>query len=500
LSQLVRGVWSVIFVVMLAGCGDDGGEAPEAGTAADSTAAADRAPGAGRRGDGRGLTEEQRAARRAGRAERGGGPDPGQLTDEQRAARRAAWAERGGRPGMSDDERAARIARRGEGGTEGGSAPSDRPHGEYGGPGGATKGEAAKGEGAKEGDKRQSESGKKSASAERGGRQAGGRGRGSQRDSRFQNRPVPVAVALVERGRIDAFYATTTSLEAEQEASVVARTQGIVEEIFVEEGDQVKAKDALAQLDTRRLALEVARTRTNIASLTRAFDRAKSLIKTKMISPELYDKAQFDFEREQATLALQLHDLEEATIRAPINGRITKRHIKIGNTLSPNASAFEIKRARIIEAVLNVPEKELPKMQVGQYARLRVDALGNRTFEGIVERIAPEVDAQSGTFRVTVSIDNAQDNLKPGMFARVSVRYDSNENTLLIARDAVVVQRNESTVFVVSGGKAKKQQVITGYTMEGRIEILEGLTEGDEIVITGQGGLREGSPVRVVAN
>jgi membrane fusion protein (multidrug efflux system) len=197
---------------------------------------------------------------------------------------------------------------------------------------------------------------------------------------------------------------------------------------------------------------------------------------------------------------LQLHDLEEATIRAPINGRITKRHIKIGNTLSPNASAFEIKRARIIEAVLNVPEKELPKMQVGQYARLRVDALGNRTFEGIVERIAPEVDAQSGTFRVTVSIDNAQDNLKPGMFARVSVRYDSNENTLLIARDAVVVQRNESTVFVVSGGKAKKQQVITGYTMEGRIEILEGLTEGDEIVITGQGGLREGSPVRVVAN
>ncbi len=328
-----------------------------------------------------------------------------------------------------------------------------------------------------------------------------GRGPGDRAEmmKRFQNRPVPVAVASVERGRVDAFYSTTTALSAEEEAVVVARTQGVVEKIFVEEGDVVTTGTPLAQLDTRRLQLEVARTETNIKSLNRAFERAQQLMKTKMISPDSYDDAQFSLEREKATLALQLHDLEEATIRAPIDGRVTVRHIKLGNTLSPGGEAFEIKRSALIEAILNVPEKELPKMKVGQYARVSADALEGDLFDGVVDRIAPEVDASTGTFRVTVTILNEADRLKPGMFARVKVRFDSKEDALLLAREAVVVQKDESTVFVVRDGSARKQPVVTGYAMDNSIEILEGLNEGDEVVITGQGGLRDGASVRVVA-
>tara|TARA_Y100001934_G_C12368407_1_gene784870 strand:- start:2768 stop:3730 length:963 start_codon:yes stop_codon:yes gene_type:complete len=316
---------------------------------------------------------------------------------------------------------------------------------------------------------------------------------------RFRNRPVPVAVSAVQRGRVDAFYNTTTSLTAEEEAVVVARTTGVVETIFVEEGDLVKAGDALAQLDTRRLELEVARTQTNIRSLERAFKRSQQLMETKMISPDAFDQAQFELEREKATLALQQYELEEATVRAPIDGRITVRHIKVGNTLSPNNEAFEIKRADTIEAILNVPEKEMAKMAVGQYARVSVDALEDSYFEGRVDRIAPEVDAQTGTFRVTVALVNDSDRLKPGMFARVNVRYDTSENALLVSREAVVIQKNERSVFVVRDGLATRQEVITGYSMDGNIEIREGLAEGDEVVITGQGGLRDGASVRVVA-
>lgn len=316
---------------------------------------------------------------------------------------------------------------------------------------------------------------------------------------RFRNRPVPVAVSAVHRGRVDAFYNTTTSLSAEEEAVVVARTTGVVEKIYVEEGDLVKAGDALAQLDTRRLTLEVARTETNIRSLERAFKRSQQLMETKMISPDAFDQAQFELEREKATLALQQYELEEATVRAPIDGRITVRHIKVGNTLSPNNEAFEIKRADTIEAILNVPEKELAKIAVGQFARVAVDALQDDYFEGRVDRIAPEVDAQTGTFRVTVALDNETDRLKPGMFARVNVRYDTSENALLVSREAVVIQKNERSVFVVRDGLATRQEVITGYSMDGNIEIKEGLMEGDEVVITGQGGLRDGASVRVVA-
>lgn len=314
-----------------------------------------------------------------------------------------------------------------------------------------------------------------------------------------RNRPVPVAVAKVQRGRVDAFYSSTTSLSAEEEAVVVAKTQGVVERIFVEEGDSVNAGDPLAQLDTRKLQLEVARTRTNIESLERIFARSEQLFTTKMISPDAFDAARYNLEREQASLALQLYDLAEATIRAPIRGTVTVRHIKLGNSLSPNNPAFEIKRAEKIEAILNVPERELVKLQEGQPASVKIDALASQSFDGVVARVAPQIDPQSGTFKVTVELANPENLLKPGMFARVDIRYDSNEDTLLVARDAVVTQKNESSVFVVRDGLANKQLVQLGYAMGADVEVLDGLGEGDEVVITGQGALRNGASVRVVS-
>ena len=330
------------------------------------------------------------------------------------------------------------------------------------------------------------------------GGRAGGRGGDPKAGAQFRDRPVPVAVTKVERGRVEAFYASTASLTAEEEAAVVARTQGVVEQIFVEEGDYVAAGAPLAQLDTRRLELEVARSRTNIESYERAFKRAKSLYETKMISPDAYDQALYNLERENASLNLQLYELDEATIKAPIDGVITLRHIKLGNTLNSNDRAFELKRSEVIEAVLNVPEKELSKLEKGQLAIVRIDALDSAEFEGVVNRVSPEIDPSSGTFRVTVSLNNPDNILKPGMFARVNVRYDSNENTLLLAREAVVTQKDENSVFVVKAGQATRQTITIGYAMGSSVEVLEGLDEGDQVVITGQGGLRDGASVRLV--
>ena len=315
----------------------------------------------------------------------------------------------------------------------------------------------------------------------------------------FASRPLPVAVANVELGRVDAFYSSSASLRAEEEASVVARTEGIVKALFVEEGDRVMLGTPLAQLDTRRLELEVARTRKNIESFDRAYERAKTLYESKMISPDAYDQALFSFEREQASLNLQLYELEEATIRAPIEGFITMRHIKLGNTLRPSDLAFEIKRAAVIEATINVPEKEILKLRTGQLAVVLVDAVEGSEFTGIVDRVSPEVDSSTGTFRVTVSLENKGNRLKPGMFARINIRYDTKENAVLVARNAVVTQKSENAVFVVRSGRAIRQAVVLGYVMGDKVEVLNGLVEGDQVVVTGQGGMRDKALVRVVS-
>lgn len=316
----------------------------------------------------------------------------------------------------------------------------------------------------------------------------------------FKARPVPVSIAAVERGRLDAFYSTTASLTAVEEATVVARTQGVVEAIFAEEGTVVKAEQPLAQLDTERLALELARTETNLESLRRAFERAEQLYASKMISPDAYDQARFNLEREEALKALQAHDLEEATIRAPIDGVVTARKIKLGNTLQPNSVAFEIKRADILEAILNIPEKELIKIRAGQSATIRVDALEDAQFDGTLVRVAPEIDPKSGTFRATVEARNELDLLKPGMFARVEVLFDSQADALLVAREAILNQRTGQNVYLVRDGLAHLQPVKTGYLMGDQVEVLTGLTEGDEVVIRGQSTLKDGSSVKVIVN
>ena len=130
-------------------------------------------------------------------------------------------------------------------------------------------------------------SGKDRLSIEGGPERSKGEGRGMAKPE-VKARPVPVTTTQVARGRLDAFYSTTATLTAVEEASVVARTEGVVEAIYVEEGSMVKEGQALAQLDTERLSLEIARTETNLESLRRAFERAEQLYASKMISPDAF--------------------------------------------------------------------------------------------------------------------------------------------------------------------------------------------------------------------
>ena len=211
---------------------------------------------------------------------------------------------------------------------------------------------------------------------------------------------IPVAVAQVRRGLIEAYYQGSTNLTAAGEAVVVARTRGVVEAIFAEEGDVVAAGEPLAQLETERLALELARSEAQLERLKTAYERAERMFEAKMISPNDFDDAKFAFAAEETNLQLRQYELREATIRATIDGVVTRRHIKVGHTLNQNTPAFEMKRLDTIEAELNVPEREIVRIRQGQPARVRIDALPDRNFSGEVARVAPEVDPTSGTFRV----------------------------------------------------------------------------------------------------
>jgi membrane fusion protein (multidrug efflux system) len=309
---------------------------------------------------------------------------------------------------------------------------------------------------------------------------------------------LPVEVAAVERGSALASLTGTTTLDAEAEATVVARTDGVVTEVLVEEGQYVRAGQPLVQLDDERLALEVRRAEATLRELEGTFERTRVMYEKQLVSREAFDQARASYENQQVTTDLARLALAHATVRAPIAGWVSARHVKDGNMVRVHDPVFDLTNLDPLRAELHVPERELAKLERGLPATLHFDALPGQTFEGRVALISPVVDATSGTVRVTVEVRDPSRTIKPGMFARVHVQYDRHEDALLVPRRAVVEEDDVLSVYVVVDSLAVRRPIATGYSNGDRVEVTEGLSEGDRVVLSGQTALRDSALVAIV--
>ncbi|PZO10795.1 MAG: efflux transporter periplasmic adaptor subunit [Lysobacteraceae bacterium] len=309
--------------------------------------------------------------------------------------------------------------------------------------------------------------------------------------------PVPVEVARVGKGPISASYAGTANLEAPGEAQVVAKSSGVVLQILVEEGDQVKTGQVLARIDPDRPRLEMERARANMRKLENNYRRSRELLASKLVSAEASEQIRFDLESAKAGFELAQLELSNTNIVAPISGVIAQRMIKPGNLMALNAPAFRIVDVSQLEAVLNVPERELATLRAGMPLRMAVDAIPGKTFTGRVDRISPVVDSGSGTFRVVCAFEGGG-TLRPGMFGRIEIVYDQRRDALTMPRVALLDDEGEPAVFVVRDKKAVRTPVVLGYINGELAEVRGGLKEGDDVVTAGKVAIRDGSEVEVI--
>ncbi len=310
--------------------------------------------------------------------------------------------------------------------------------------------------------------------------------------------PVPVEVDGAVRDEVVAIYTGTAALETDEDAMVVAKVSGEVESISVEEGDTVRAGQVLARLDGDRLRLEMERARANLAKLEQEYKRNTQLKERGLVSATAFEDIKYEMDALRAAFNLARLEVSYTEIKAPVDGVVAQRFIKVGNTLAVNDPVFHITGLDPLIAYLHVPEKEFRKLAAGQSAEVRVDAIPDKGFAGVIERISPVVDPQTGTFKVTLNVTDPSGRLKPGMFGRFNVVYDRREDTLLVPRVAMVDDESEHALFVVENGKAVRRQVRTGYPQGDQIEIVEGLDGTEEIVVVGQNGLKDGMDVEVI--
>jgi membrane fusion protein (multidrug efflux system) len=311
---------------------------------------------------------------------------------------------------------------------------------------------------------------------------------------------VPVEVAAATRSAVVAAFQGTSNLIAEAEADVVTKTSGVVLEIMVEEGDKVVAGQVLARLDSDRQRLNMKQSEANLRKLENDFKRQQELIERKLISQDVYDRSRYDLDTQRASYDIAKLELSYTEIRAPIGGVVSKRNVKVGNLIQLNQPLFKIDDFDPLEAMIDVPEREMRLIQAGQPVQMLVDALPDAVFTGNVARVSPVVDANTGTFRVVAQFKDDSGKLRSGMFGRVRVVYDQRADVLVVPRAALVGDDKDAAVFVVENDVAKRRKVQLGYTDGGKVEITDGLADGDKVVTLGQAALRDGAKVQVISN
>lgn len=318
-------------------------------------------------------------------------------------------------------------------------------------------------------------------------------------DEEEKTPPVPVEVLSPLRGDVFAMYSGTASLETEEEALVVAKVGGEVKELLVEESDRVNAGQILARLDGDRLRLEMERSLANLKKLQQEYDRNVELYEKGLVSSGAFEGIKYELDALQAAYKLAKLEYSYTEIEAPIDGVISERLIKVGNTISANDPVFRITDMEPLLGYLFVPEKEFRRLKPGQPAQVSVDAIPGQTFDASILRVSPVVDPETGTFKVTLAVTDPDNRLKPGMFGRFQIIYERRENVLLIPRMAVLEDDAEKTVFVVEDGVARRRDVETGYSRGENVEVLKGLSEGESVITLGQTGLKDGAEVTVVS-
>ena len=345
-----------------------------------------------------------------------------------------------------------------------------------------------------------------------GGRPGGGPGGGRPGGERGTASPaIPVEVVTVERRPIAAYLETNGTLEAENEVDLVARMAGPIVELSAEEGRQVRAGALLAKIDDAEIRAQMEVARVDLQEARLAYERAQELHGDGLISLEEFERTRAVFETSRAQLQGQEVELSFTEIRAPFDGLVIRRYIKFAEYVTNGSPLFRISDFQPLLCPIRVPERELQRLAVGQSAFVTVEAWRGDRFPARVLRIRPVVEADTGTVEVTLEV-NGGGKLRPGMFASVFLEVDRRADALVIPKAALVLESLGDTVFLVEAGTgeatdsavrggqvAVRRDIELGFEERDAVEVLVGLQEGEKVVVLGQSGLSDGTPVRILA-
>jgi RND family efflux transporter MFP subunit len=327
-----------------------------------------------------------------------------------------------------------------------------------------------------------------------------------------EEKTVPVEVAAVVKTDLSREIEVTGEVIPAAEVNIAPQITGVarVASINAKVGQSVNRGTVLFELDrtdfenglrNAEAALYIAE--TNLEAAEKAYQRAKDLFEANAMSQAEYEGAETGYkiaraQYDQAEVARDTaqKNLVEATVTAPVSGRVAYLDVEVGEMVGPQAPVAGVVRLNPVRVKLNLSENVVGSVAVGQEVGVTVDAAG-KTAAGTVCSVAPKIDRTTRAFPVEVEIPNSDGKILAGMVAKIRLATGASKGALVVPAAAVLKSSGESMVFVVKDGVVEERAVTTGFSSKDRVEVLTGLSESEEVIVTGNRLVGDGQKVRV---
>ena len=317
--------------------------------------------------------------------------------------------------------------------------------------------------------------------------------------------PTPVKTTTAKRADIHRWITIPGTLKANQQATLYAKVAGYLTNVAVDKGDAVKADQLLGELevpellaDAKRYDADVKIAQIDLARLIEAQKKAPDLV-----LPQALDKARAASDVARANLERTNTLLHFAKITAPFSGVITARFVDNGAFVpaatsgsAQNAAIFTVMDYTTVRAQVAVPELETLFIRAGLPVKIGIEALPGKSFDATVSRAAGALDESTRTMLAEADMPNPAGTFRPGMYANVKIAVEKHTGVLVVPVEALAMEKTNAFVFKIADGKAKKTALKLGFNDGANAEVIEGLGEGESVIIVGKGTFTDGPAVK----
>ena len=300
-----------------------------------------------------------------------------------------------------------------------------------------------------------------------------------------------VKLAEVSFRPVEQIQEYTATVEAEVKNNIAPSSPVRIDRIFVEVGDRVSKGQKLVSMDAANLK----QIKYQLDNQQIEFKRIDELYKVGGASKSAWDaqKTQLDISR------TTYKNLQENTqLLSPITGIVTARNYDSGDMYSGGSPIFTVEQIRPVKLLINVSESLFTKVKKGKDVDIRLDVYGDEVFKGKVSLVYPTIDPNTRTFPVEIKIDNNDERVRPGMFARVTIGFGTQNH--VVAPDLAIVKQSgagDRYIYVYKDGKVSYEKVELGRRMGNKYEVISGVNSGDQVVVSGQSRLNNGMEVEI---